>query len=487
MISKIIDKIKKFIKDYKITNIISVLLSIILAIIIDNGNDILEVILLFLITLGLCSFLIETVDKKKIPSYIVGSLLSIVLALFSHNSFNTNNTLFMRISIFIWITLFLMAIYFNYKKINKSFSKYLLSIFQNSLMLGIVGNILVNGVIFILMMFTELIFQSSDILIIRTMIIFLGIYYGPSIIYSLSTYNEPVKAIKIINNRILNIFLMLSYVVLYLYIFKIIILNTIPKNIIFLIITIIFGLTFLINTMCYDTEDNKIFKKINSIIPYLLIPLYILQSYALIIRIVNNSLTTTRYIGIAILIIELIYIIMRIIKKDLANLVYVVIIVTFISLLAPYVNMITLPEIIQYKYLEEYKKTGIVTKKVQGAYYYLSDYPKTIVLLTNEDIAIIKDTKFEVVEEKYTLFYAETEINELDIKEYSKLNFVDNDNYEFDYYPIIQEYILNKNNIDEYFKNHHTFIVDGKKLILSYISYEVVTDEFYFNGYLLER
>ena len=114
----------------------------------------------------------------------------------------------------------------------------------------------------------------------------------------------------------------IAYVIVYLYIIKIVIQFELPSNEVFTILSIVFTIGMPIWTVASAYED-KGYMKIVKWMPYMFAPFIILQIICLGLRISEHGITTSRYMGIMLIVVEIIYLCMyilsRVKKKDLTE------------------------------------------------------------------------------------------------------------------------------------------------------------------------
>ena len=332
----------------------------------------------------------------------------------------------------------------------------------------------------------------------RVEILLLGIYYIPAIIYSFYNVDSEIgKFSKVLIKYILNTLVIMAFVIIYMYIAKIIFLGTIPSNQIFRILACLFILGCPIWTMASSFKDDDVVNKINKWLPILFIPFIILQIYSIGIRISNNGFTELRYLCVMLIIFEIIYVIMYLKNKEkIGNALIALIAIIMISTIIPYINMFKVSELSQYNNLKIYKQKSSYTAKekdkIYGAYMYLKGNDKINDLLTQKDIETIRsfsdNSKYDTI--KYIYGYSNS--NYINTKGYSRMYFIDaingeenlNDafeNIEFESKGGIEfklnlsnelkNYIYNSDNIDEYMEeNNEIYINEYRKIIIESIS-----------------
>ncbi len=534
--------LKKSMEQFPLTMITIIILTLIYVIGLEGnviGGTILRNIMLFGVTFANGAFLTETLTSEK-KKKLIGYVISAVLALtFTYIIAEPN---ILSKSIINWIeklftcsmlSTFALSIYFNYKKSEKTFEKYLTSVFVNILKASIIYGILALGSIIVTAVFIFLILDGKDYtLLARIEILILGIYYVPALLYSLCNIEEKVsKFSKIVIKYVLGTLVIVAFAIIYIYIIKIIILRDIPSNQIFRILTALFILGCPIWTMIESFNEDTAIDKINKELPKLFIPFIALQIYSIGVRILDNGITENRYLCIVLIIFEIIYTIIKLRRKEVGKTILVFIALTIISTVIPYINMNNISKISQYNNLKIFKEKTEYTEeekqKIYGGYSYLqnteegNDLIKSL-LTENEEEEIRnfrKQTVFEYDSDSDTIQringYADVEF--IDVAEYKKLYMIDSFNYsdkqgdisevfgnlelklndnETVYANIsekINEYIQYGENLDKNFENINEIQIDNnKKLILRNISvsYDKVNkkvEDYSIVGYLLEN
>ena len=220
---------------------------------------------------------------------------------------------------------------------------YLKQIFSNLLSTTIINIVLNIGVFAVLGIIVALLIPDFDFdLFLRAEIAILGFYTVPAYIYAFM--NKDSKVTDLAHNLLKYVIVPLTYialVVIYLYIFKIFITGNMPSNSVFEIILSLFIISIPIFVLYKSLNlKNKFFNAIANNITYVFIPLYLLQAYAIIIRVSIYGLTKDRYLGLAILVVEAIILFLMKFKerKYLVYSLYVFVLASFITLIAPVIN-----------------------------------------------------------------------------------------------------------------------------------------------------
>lgn len=537
--------LKKSMEKFPITIFFIVAYTVFLSINLDNDlvseKTLLNMtIFTFIFTAG--NFLIETLidkkNKKKIMYLILSAIWAGLITYASNikgNVLGMTNDIFMfrvgRIAVCYLITVAVLAIYYSYKKSNKNFEEFVTQTFIGMFKTSLIYGILAIGLAIITSIFIYLILNGgSYTLVARMEILLLGIYYIPTMLYCFNEQEEIGKFAKMVIKYVLGTLVMIAYVIIYMYIVKILILRDMPSNQVFRILSALFIAGLPIWTMIMSFKDESTFDKINNKLPLLFIPFILLQGYCIAIRINANGITEARYLCLILMIFEIIYIAMYLKNKEnISKALFVLVVLTIISGIVPYINMFYISDLSQYNNLKVYKQKSDYTdeekQKIKGAYNYLkySVEGKKYVenFFSKEDIEKISEfqgTKYNFNLTEY--LYAGNDLEYIDVAGYKKLykirgyesnskkyksledSFtnvkftIENRNNDYVYvnlYEVILNYIKNKEDINEYFSEKHEVIIDdNRKIILEnmYLEYIQETSEvvyFSFGGYLLER
>lgn len=524
---KVKNLFKKIVLKFPITIIGVFLGTLIYAIGIDTdiiSGELLSKIMLFLSIATLGNFYIETIksglNKDNIYKYIISFLISALFTMISYDIFGIDDEIFInnvkRVMWFYIMAVTLLIVYESLKISKLNLSEYsikvITSIFKSSFLYGI----LAISCLIILGIFNILIFEIEGETIFRFEILIFGIFYIPRLLYSLSDTEKNIgNFIKIVFKYTLEILLIIAFSIIYMYIAKIFILNEIPSNAIFRILTGLFVIGCPIWTIVEHFNNKDLLSKINSKLPILFIPFIFLQIYAIWERISQYGLTGARYLSCAVIVFEIIYYIIYFKNKEnVQNMILVGIVMLFVIMLVPYINVYKLPVLLQYDILKTYKEKENLTdedyKKINSAYKFLirDIEGKKMVedLLTEQEIKNILDKNKDLNEKQYLnteYIYANNTEEKINIEGYKvlydvrysqyNLDKIKKINSQFDIYKVLNNYIENESNIKDYFKENNEIIIDNNnKLVLQNlnISYDIHNKEiktFTIEGYLLSN
>ncbi|MBP3596993.1 MAG: DUF4153 domain-containing protein [Clostridia bacterium] len=444
-LKSIIQSVQKAVERFPVTIIVIFLYMAFLALIIDVdwfADEILEYVSYFTLYFSVGAFFTEVIFKNRKKTDIILYLLFLVAAIcfiviqeidFGNSFFD----IWWKFIVCYISTLIIVSVYCLARKSNKDFPEYMLKLVINWIKTSVVYWILAIGIAIISSIFIYLILDGDDYsLILRLEIILVGVYYFPKMLYSfVDMENEVNNFFKGLIKYVLNILLIIAFTIIYMYIVKILILRDMPKNQIFRILSALFVVGMPIWTMVSYFKDDSFLYKISVKLPLAFIPFIFLQIYTIGLRISANGLTPSRYMCVALIVFEIIYTLVYIFKKQKINELLIIFnVIVIISLLVPGINMFKMSDLSQSKILQMYNEKKEFTdqekEKIYGAYEYLNDsesgkeYIKEIV--SEDEIREIK--KFHIIEKNNNSDYINIayygNINDIDIKGYSDLYFV---------------------------------------------------------------
>ncbi|MBR4618847.1 MAG: DUF4153 domain-containing protein [Bacilli bacterium] len=487
-------------------------------------------IFLFLSLLTTGTFFTESYFKiksiRKTISYLIFLIISTLLVILNNINLGLNKEIIYRIISVYYIVISISSVYQLYKNSKQSLEEYSIKTFSNLVITSLIYSVLSSGIMTVTSLFTFLILGNDNYdLIWRIELITLGIFYIPSVILSLTnTKDNLTKFIKVIVKYVLGILLITAFVIIYLYMLKILILRRLPSNQIFRILSALFIIGLPIWTMNeYFKKEKTIFQKINNKLPILFIPFIFLQIYSIAIRIYTRGFTVLRYLSVILIIVEVIYIILYIFnRKNISHIFIIINALIIVSVLMPGINMFWVSNKSQYNRIKEYINKDKLTNKekdeLYSAYEYLNSSKNGKKYIKKN---ISKEQQGQIknkYDERY--IYIDRELingklynQEINVDGYKTINKFDNHKYslnmksneafknikinnnKFDLTNFMSLYIENNNNQDfnSYFnKNHELKVDDNMKIVLtsisiSYQSDEDIIDYYEMKGYILQR
>jgi len=205
MLEKIKEKLnlKKVLEKFPITIIVVWIMTLLLTIFMDELSDLQE-IMLCASFFAISTFFIETITDHKSPKRIIGYVISLVFSIIMTflikeiNEKTTFGLILAKFSICYFIALPILTMYYNYKKSEVTFEKYVTDVFINIIKSSVIYGILAIGILLIGLVFIYLILDGEGYeLLLRLEILLFGAYYIPKIIYSFAdTKNEVRKICK---------------------------------------------------------------------------------------------------------------------------------------------------------------------------------------------------------------------------------------------------------------------------------------------------
>lgn len=538
------DFAKKIFEKYPLTMIIVLAYTVFLSFTLDGdliADEWMEKIFLFVVLWIFGVFLIENFDKMSRTIKITGKVITAIIAGAFVAVLTQKNYEFDfigRLCICYMIALPTVAMFLIIKKSDKSIPEYLLKVGINFTKVTFVYGILALGILLVYEIFDFLILDSKGEFIDNLEILLLGFYYVPKMIYALDDLKEEVNVFfKGLVKWVLMSLLSIAFIIIYLYIAKIIILRNMPKNQIFRILASLFIVGAPIWTCMQYFKDDSFVYKVSLKLPLAFIPFIFLQIYTIGIRISSNGVTPLRYMCVMLVIFEILYELYYIIKKDrIRDLIILVNAFAIIAILVPGLNMGDFSDISQSRILKIYKENTKLTDeqegKVYGAYTYLSrsengkKYIKEI--LTENDEEEIKEFSSNTTRDYDSYDYFRYSKNDnIDIGDYKTLTVVSASGYNNRSYSSYEDEIIlefdnvdfksnyksfakvdctdyiedlvkaykksGKSNMESYFEDNHEIEIDkNSKIVLtnisiSYNTVKGVVTSYNFNGMYLQK
>lgn len=453
----------------------------------------------FLTCLGIGTFFVESVLKyggKNNTLFWLGHVLNVIIAfIITWLNFSIRDiagekgeTLFLKI---LWLYIILSIGISMYKIIRSSgldFHKYSVSLVFGMIKVFSVFLVLNIGFIFLIMIFDTLIVDIDTWETIENVEILLtGAVYFPYALICIADSKEQNS--KFVRNFLLYALMpivLAAFVIVYIYIIKIIIVGELPSNKVFDICLNVFIIGAIIWTMAYavatdkkqDAEDDgqkeNLYFKIIKYMKYIYVPMVLLEIYSIGLRLDQYGFTTKRYLGLIAIVFQVIYIawepilnlLRRIVKRQKVSygkcyegLIFVVILLYFVSTLVPVINCDYVSYTSQKSRFEKaLAKDDIGAAK--GAYRYLEysiygeEYLDTN--YTSAELSSLED-KFSTYEDnqinEWLSIDYEYEGIQIDISGYSHLYEINSHNYENEQYSI------------EYYEHYELCDDEGNRLL----------------------
>ncbi len=542
MLKNISGNLKNMIKKFPVT-LIGIIISTILACIcIEQTNLLREAIwqiLVFCIIATIGFLFTETYMKKikwKILLFCVSAFVSFIFTrlLFLRGSFWGIEEEVVKNFITRWligylITMAISILYGLFKNTGKTLQEYLLKIFSKIFNVTIIYGILNIGLTLISIIFIQLILDGRLYqIILHLQILLFGLFYVPALLYSV--YHVEEKDVNAFMRGLVCYVLLplvtIAIGIIYLYIAKIIISQEMPSNVIYRILAGIFVFAFPIWNMAENYKNkNKMIEKITKFLPYIYMPLILLEIYSIGTRISEFGFTPSRYLCCIFILFQIATFIFHIYhKKEKLHYIFIVGIgLSIITFFSPW-NYETfsyqnqgnrikhiMPEGTSYTSLTEENQ-----EKVKDAYQYLkqqSTGEKYIPdYITEEDQKLLSSTVIDYSDInaiRYQVQNAEINVREYNtIKEFNS-TFTDNEKnivlYDEQDRKIMEidltEYLeqlrkmnqISSNYACEYLEESPILQINDKTgIYIKYISYSYrtnpeQTEDIYIRGFVLER
>ena len=497
LINKLLNKLKIIWKTYPVTMIFVSLITLFLIIFSENMDKYNELfsIFSFLILFSFGSLFAEIFfdKKKRYLYYLLFAILSIIFVFLTNASGNVINEIGNRLIISYCLIIIISCFYKLYKNSKLELSSYMISSISNALKTSIIYSILAIGLLIITEIFNYLIVDNDHLdIILRIEAILFGLFYIPNLLNDFTNVKKDnYHFMKVLIHYTLLPLIILSFIIVYIYIFKIIITLEIPSNEIFKILALLF-IFYLPIWIMNDYYNDDIIFKINNKLPIFFIPFIILQIYSLCIRILNNGFTNIRYIGLILIIFEIAHIIIYFLNKKIDYLFLALISLIVITFLMPFINMYNISCYSQSQIIDklllkdDYSKEEKI--KLYSAYRYLEkeDYSNRYLKKYSDEVKDKIELYKDARKNNYNYLSASIKTDLIDINNYSSLynidysdNYIDEDKimlrnnyFNIDITNIIMEYIENSYDFNNYFKGHNEFVIDDMKVIFTYVSIE---------------
>ncbi|MDE7282096.1 MAG: DUF4153 domain-containing protein, partial [Lachnospiraceae bacterium] len=295
------------------------------------------------------------------------------------------------------LLLMIAIVYVCHRKSGVGFIEYILHVLVNFAITAGIYFVLLLGVMLIILIVDLLFISGYSPLYGCGAILVTGVYYAPACIMALNDLsNEINDRISIIMTKyVLSIMTICALAIVYIYLLKILIMREIPSNEIFRIVTGLFCISMPIWIMDYFYRDDTKFMRFLQKLPYGMIPLIPVQTYAIGVRIYHNGMTPGRYLGICMIIFEVIMLfVWHFWKEKLERVLLIFGAGIMIAVFIPGLNMFSVSNRWQRAFLVNYYGKVILEgeltqeeyDRLEGAYKYLKRDPQMKELVEQLDI-----------------------------------------------------------------------------------------------------
>lgn len=205
----------------------------------------------------------------------------------------------------------LLAVYFSYSHdIHQHFNSHVLNATSKVFFASIIYGIIQFGVLFLTIIASMLLFEDAFNYLPAILVLINGLFYVPAVIYSATHENEEANIFyQIIVRYISLVITLLGFVIIYIYIIKLVVTASVPSNSVYAILTALFIISMAIAYMCTAFENKGFLQKFAYNCPFVFAPFILMQCYTVIVRIGQYGLTPKRYFGIAFILFEITYIV----------------------------------------------------------------------------------------------------------------------------------------------------------------------------------
>lgn len=408
------------------------------------------------------TFFIDSYFSKwtyRIVTYIVGAIIATVLTVYINLDTKESiiSAIAIRLAIGYIMILILTSIYKILKDSKLKFEEYILKVFANLFICTVIYIILTIGMTLLFLIFNELILDGmGENIIFQIQTFLFGYFYLNSALYSVTNVREK-NVNALIKGLVIYLGLPLvtiAMAIIYLYIFKIIILRDMPSNVIFRILAGIFIFAFPVWNMASSLKQNKLIAKVTKILPFSFCPFLLLEIYSIGVRVIGYGLTSFRYACIMFIVFQIAALTLTFIKnKEFLRYLFLVAAVLVMILFISPLNCDNVSGISQRHILTKYLKNDTdlsslsedEKQKVVGAYDYLQgnvqyskDIPSYISAEKIDKIRYEINNSTDYLDDgdrsrKYISKYNSAEIDlDIDVRNYSRIASVSMYNYNND-------------------------------------------------------
>ena len=326
----------------------------------DYEEEVVRIIGFFLI-FSFQAIMYEEVFKNRLKIRIAGYAISSVISFVSvyilsyedeilfGTSADTVREISARILFVYGVVMTGCAVYHMFKRLEEDFEVYCTKAFLELLKASVVYGLFAIGLGIIVFIFNELIYDTDDF-VWQLELFLAGGIYTPMCIKAISSKNERAgKFARLCITYVLFPMLLIALAIIYIYIVKIFVTDTVPSNRVFDILAFLFSIGMPVWTMLHalldrngqtEEKQQKGFSKVAVFIPYAFIPFIILQCWSIGIRIKDYGFTTSRYSAVVLIIAEIIYFILYAIhhrgkKHAISWMLFALMAISFLAIIMP--------------------------------------------------------------------------------------------------------------------------------------------------------
>lgn len=280
------------------------------------------------------------------------------------------------------LLLMLAIVYVCHRKSRIGFIEYILHVFVNLVVATAIYFVLLIGLNLIVSIVNVLFLDGYSTLSIYVVVLLTGIYYIPACIMAMNNMNNEIHdhVSLVLFKYVLSWMTICALAIVYIYLFKILIMWEMPSNEIFGIVAGLFCLGMPIWIIDYFYRDDTKYMRFLQMLPFGLIPMIPVQAYAICVRVYHNGMTPSRYVGVVMVLFEIAMLfVWHFWKEKLERFLLIIGTIIIIAVFIPGVNMFSVSNRWQSTFLKTYYQKvlsqGALTQKeyerLKGAYDYL--------------------------------------------------------------------------------------------------------------------
>ena len=284
------------------------------------------------------------------------------------------------------ILLILGIVYVCHRKSGAGFIEYSLHLIVNFAVATAIYFILLIDVSLVILIIKLLFLNRYSSLGVYGVVLVTGIYYVPACIMAMNNIDSEIsdRISIILMKYVLSVMTICAFIVVYIYLLKILIVWEMPSNEIFGIVAGMFCLGMPIWIIDYFYRDDTGYMRFLQKLPYGLIPLIPVQTYAICVRIYHNGLTPSRYLGVFMILFEIIMLfVWRFWREKLERVLLILGAGVVVAIFIPGLNMYSLSVRWQSSFLKSYynkvnsqeQLTQEEYERLEGSYDYLKWEP----------------------------------------------------------------------------------------------------------------
>lgn len=283
----------------------------------------------------------------------------------------------------------LLAVYFAYSHdVHQKFNSHVINIYSKTFFASIIYGVIQLGVIFLTLIVMLLLYDDAFNYLWTILILINGLFYIPAVIYAITHENENANMfIQVLVRYVQLIITLVGFVIIYIYMIKLVVTASVPSNSVFGILTALFMVSMPVSYMSSTFGTKGFLQKYATYCPLVFAPFILMQCYSDIVRIAQYGLTPKRYFGIAFILFEIVYIVYYMVslkrEKEIAgrNILLIICAFVIVTVFLPGISAkplsVTLAKRSLGSYLEKVRNNDAITDReymhASAAYDFLRD------------------------------------------------------------------------------------------------------------------